>query len=331
MNIENVRGGRGALLNMHELGGQRVATTALKASHDWTPVSMEFNSQRGGKMTINCLFGGWGQSKGTAWYDDIELIELGPGAAPRLPGLHPAVDRALQLVSKSYSSRGAVESVVAILSSLKDADPQLSATILDGLAAGWPKAVKPDLTSADKAELAALMRSLPQTHRDRLLALADRWGQQDIFSGDVAKAVATLSKQLRDTSATTHQRVDAAERLVRLADNSDIVDAILNQIDPQQPPPLVQGLIEAVATSRQETTGAKLAARFGRITPASRRAAISVLMRRPTWTVALLDAIEKGTIGVGDLSDQAWQTVTLHRDKQIASRAKSLAGKGRLP
>ena len=24
---------------------------------------------------INCLFGGWGRAKGTAWYDDIELVK----------------------------------------------------------------------------------------------------------------------------------------------------------------------------------------------------------------------------------------------------------------
>ena len=40
------------------------------------------------EVSINCLFGGWGQSTGTAWFDDVELIELGPeqGSGPGAEG-----------------------------------------------------------------------------------------------------------------------------------------------------------------------------------------------------------------------------------------------------
>jgi putative heme-binding domain-containing protein len=171
------------------------------------------------------------------------------------------------------------------------------------------------------------MKALPQDQRDRLLALADRWGQREIFSGDVDAALEALAKQVGDGDATDSERVDAAERLVRLADNAKTVDHILSQIDSRQSPALVQGLIEAVAASRQDATGEKLAARFAQITPASRRLAISVLLRRTAWTAALVDALESSAIGVGDVSDQAWQLLSSHRDANIAERAKKLAGR----
>lgn len=31
------------------------------------------------EVQFDCLFGGWDQSIGAAWFDDLELIELSPG------------------------------------------------------------------------------------------------------------------------------------------------------------------------------------------------------------------------------------------------------------
>jgi len=69
----------GALLNVHELPaipGNR--TPALKGDNDWRRVESEFATGNDTDLSINCLFGGWGLARGTAWFDDVELIELGP-------------------------------------------------------------------------------------------------------------------------------------------------------------------------------------------------------------------------------------------------------------
>ena len=39
---------------------------------------MVFESNQSGSFTLNCLFGGWGKAKGTAWFDDISLNEVKP-------------------------------------------------------------------------------------------------------------------------------------------------------------------------------------------------------------------------------------------------------------
>jgi len=323
------RGAQGALLNVHELQQPApVRTQAVRGTSDWTPVSVRFNSGSRTGLTINCLFGGWGQATGTAWFDDVELIEEGGSAGL---GMNPAVANALRLVAANYARRGAVESVVGILASLKGADPQLAAALLDGLVAGWPAGKRPELTADDRAELASLMSGLPDNLKDRLLVLADRFGQRDIFTGDAQAVLGSLKTRLADGSLTPAQRVDAAERLVRLADTNDTIASILKQIDYNAAPALVQGLLEALAASRQDDSGKLLVGSLQKITPASRRTAISVLLRRPAWTRALLSAIENKVLPPSELSDQAWQQLTSSRDAAIAERAKKAAGATRLP
>lgn len=70
----------GALLNVHEIqGGDNNGTTkGLKGNNEWTEVTKDFSTESRSRVSINALFGGWGQSTGTAWYDDIKLQELVP-------------------------------------------------------------------------------------------------------------------------------------------------------------------------------------------------------------------------------------------------------------
>ena len=67
----------GALLNVHELQ-QKAMTKGLKKTNGWQKVETVFLNPSARTVTINCLFGGWGKSKGRAWYDDLSLNELKP-------------------------------------------------------------------------------------------------------------------------------------------------------------------------------------------------------------------------------------------------------------
>jgi alpha-L-arabinofuranosidase len=70
-NVVTANGGRGALLNLHNV--QSVRTDALTGTNDWTEVSIVFDTNENDVVWINCLFGGWGLAAGTAWYDDVRL------------------------------------------------------------------------------------------------------------------------------------------------------------------------------------------------------------------------------------------------------------------
>ena len=75
---EKVEGvGMGALLNVHELQ-QKAMTKGIRKTNGWQKVETVFVNPSARTVTINCLFGGWGRSKGKAWYDDLSLNELKP-------------------------------------------------------------------------------------------------------------------------------------------------------------------------------------------------------------------------------------------------------------
>jgi putative membrane-bound dehydrogenase-like protein len=85
---EGVRGAMGALLNVHMLSQEQGTTSRVRRDSDWEEVELIFNSGGARQLSINALFGGWGRSRGTAWYDDLSLTEVVygfPGDEPLKP------------------------------------------------------------------------------------------------------------------------------------------------------------------------------------------------------------------------------------------------------
>lgn len=68
---EGLRGAAGALINIQNL--QTVRTRAIAGTRDWTRVETFFRAGEATELEINCLFGGWGEATGRAWYDDAAL------------------------------------------------------------------------------------------------------------------------------------------------------------------------------------------------------------------------------------------------------------------
>ena len=62
---------KGALFNLHTL--QPAQSQAVKGTSDWTKVEMDFQTDTHATVQVNCLFGGWGQATGKAWFDDLSL------------------------------------------------------------------------------------------------------------------------------------------------------------------------------------------------------------------------------------------------------------------
>jgi putative heme-binding domain-containing protein len=319
-NVRKVGSANGAMLNVHELQDPvRGGTKALLGDNDWTQVQLDFNSGEMRQVTINCLFGGWGRTTGTAWFDDIELV---PAAGSDLGG---EIGRIVRLVTTHYAQRAPVESIIPTLTALKAAASSLAVPVLDGLVSGWPQGTSPNIGDTEKRTLDGLMRTLPESIRDRLLALAQRWGRTDIFGESISAIIDALKKQVADPSAAEAQRIAAAKRLLGLDGKSDVVQLVLQQVNLLTPPGLATGLIGALTESRDRETGRALTAHWAELTPAVRRAAIATLMRRVEWSFALLDAIDKGSISRTDLAAEHWSQLKLNPDRGIARRAERLS------
>ena len=68
-------GGKGALLNIHEIRG--AATSAVTGTTGWKRVEVLFRTGEIDALQVDCLLGGWGLVRGRAWFDDLalELVE----------------------------------------------------------------------------------------------------------------------------------------------------------------------------------------------------------------------------------------------------------------
>lgn len=321
--VERQGNALGALLNVHELQDPvNGATKGLLGDNDWTRVEMNFNSGQLTEITVNGLFGGWGRATGAAWYDDIELK---PAPGSELSG---EVGRVVRLVTTHYAQRGPLESVVSTLDELKGASPAVATAILDGLMAGWPEDKSPELSAADKRTLEGVMEALPESARDRLLSLSLRWNQPDLFSERMTAIVGSLKAEIADESLEDERRAAAAGRWLALDDRPEVASAILEPISLLSSPTLATAVINSLNVSRNEETGSVLIDHWNEFTPAVRRAAITVMMRRQDWATALLNAVENEEIARTDLAPEHWSQLRQNPNRRVAGMARRLAEAG---
>lgn len=258
-------------------------------------------------------------------------------------------DRVVRLVTAHYAQRGPVDTILSTLSALQEASPAVAGAVLDGLVAGWPQGRSPLLGDAEKEKLNTLMASLPQTARDRLLALAQRWGQGSLFGTSVPAIIASLKKEVTDVSAKDDSRAAAAKRLIALEDKPEDWKLVLEQVALLTPPDLAVSLVNALGESRDgrvsdgatafassrrdlKTPSSPLAEavieHWAQFTPTVRRAAIVLLMRRSEWAGALLQAIENRTINRTDLAPEHWAQLKQYPDPLVSRRAERLSERG---
>lgn len=86
----------GALLNLHGRG--QTISSSVRAPGDWTQIELEFETgPQERALSLNCLYGGWGQAVGAAVWDDLELRALGDGFSVTALAGHVADARGLEL------------------------------------------------------------------------------------------------------------------------------------------------------------------------------------------------------------------------------------------
>jgi putative membrane-bound dehydrogenase-like protein len=243
-------------------------------------------------------------------------------------GLPGEVGRVVRMVTSHYAQRAPVDTILATLSALNGAAPELSVPILDGLVAGWPANKPPSLSAEDKRRLVKLMDALTESVRDRLLALSQRWNQPDLFGAKFAGIVESLKREVTDTSAADEKRIAAAKRLIGIDSRNEVGEFVLQQVSTLTAPALANGYVNALGESRSAETSRAILGAWDRYTPVVRRSAVAVLMRRSEWARELLDAVEKSKIPRGDLAADQWSQLKSNPNPTISRRAERLMQTG---
>jgi putative heme-binding domain-containing protein len=215
-----------------------------------------------------------------------------------------------------------------VVEALAGANEQIAAAVVAGLARGWPAGKPPTLSADAEKALAALMAKLPPSARGQLVTLTSRWGSKvlDKYAAEIARAFVA---EMSDEKASDVRRIAAAVRLIefRKAD-AETAEKVLDLLTPRTSPELARGLIDAVGRSEAKEVGAAVVERLPAMTPAVRQAALAVLLSRADWTLALIGALDKGTVQLAELSLDQKQALSGHPNKEVAERTKKLLARG---
>ena len=143
--------------------------------------------------------------------------------------------------------------------------------------------------------------------------------------------MASLTAKLRDAAlervaddkASDAARLTAAADLLTLGGDEASLNALLEQIGPQAGPSLTQGMFDVLAHSTSDAVGPALVKRWSQLSPTGKASAVDLLLKRASWTNALLDGVEKGGVDKGDFSVEQAQRLSKYPDIAVSDRAKS--------
>jgi putative membrane-bound dehydrogenase-like protein len=234
----------------------------------------------------------------------------------------------VERVAEHYARGGQVQTVATVLRSLNMAPEPIAAAALAGLARGWPAGKAPALRPETEQMLIDWLPKLSPASRGRLVTLTERWGSKALDKYAVEIAAGFLA-QVRDENASIADRVAAANQLIDFRrTDADTAKQLLALVMPQASPELTAGLFAAVGLSEARETVKTILTLLPSLTPSARQAAVQVLLNRTDGTLALLDAAQRGTVRLTDLSLEQRQTLLTHPNRQVAGRSRNLMERG---
>jgi putative membrane-bound dehydrogenase-like protein len=238
----------------------------------------------------------------------------------------------LRIVAEHYARGGAADTLSSLVEALPQATPEDAESIVIGFAKGWPKDKPVKLSTAAETALGTLVAKLPPAGLGALATVSTRWGSNALERHVTQIAQGFLSVATDDKKKDS-ERIDAATQFIdlRRAD-AEAAQQLLVLISPRTAPELAKGLVESVGRSEAPAVASALVDSLKTITPQVRPSVVRALLSRGDWTPSLLDAMDRGTVPLADLSLDQKQALATHPDAKIAGRAKELlARRGGLP
>ncbi|HMF20407.1 MAG TPA: hypothetical protein VKE98_24570, partial [Gemmataceae bacterium] len=246
-------------------------------------------------------------------------------------GIEPAITNhkiaALNLISQSKMPRlrefiarrltegetkDGLESLLEFLSTSKEAAVQRD--VLHGVREGFKGRKKVPMPAGWKTAYPRLAGSpLPEV-RDS----ADVLGL--VFND--SRALTHLRKNLMDKSQPTQERIVALNALV----SQSIPDLISDLFKLLAEPALRGPTIRALAAYASDETPKTILGLYKQLTPEEKQDAISTLASRPSYALALLDAVEKKQVPRSDLTPFTARQLQDLRDKQVSQKLEKVWG-----
>lgn len=316
---EGLSGAMGALLNAH--AHPDAVTNAAQGDADWMRVATTIETFPGQReLSINLLLGGWGQSKGRAWWDDVALVKVDDASA--LGGLNAAQARALDVAASTLVERDA-DAAQRLFAHLQAADPAVRLRLLESFAREWPKGRA--VLGGRASGALALVGALDDEAAATLVAWLDRAGEGSALGAARAVLAARCAEVARAAARPLDERRAAAQRLLALDPvlaGATLVPLVAGSRDPA----LVAAFGGVLEGCTDAATADLLAAALAGAPDRARRACVELLLRRDAWHARLLDAIEAGALPRADLRADDRRRLEAGADDARKERVARLLG-----
>ncbi|HEX6963277.1 MAG TPA: PVC-type heme-binding CxxCH protein, partial [Lacipirellula sp.] len=242
---------------------------------------------------------------------------------------NPSQRRVANIVSNHFARSEPGDAINRVLAAASQADAQLAGAIIEGLATGWPADGKVELTADAVAAVEQLRDRLNLEDQLHLARLAVAVGSDDMRPY-VEQLTDALFERIEDADLGVDERADAVELAIATQPESlEMAERLLGLVTPQASPEFSAAVFRALRESQARELSAAVLDRTATLAPSARDAAFDLLLSRPPLTVALLDAIDSGAVGVSDLSLIHKQRLANQPDKPLRDRAKALLAQSR--
>jgi putative heme-binding domain-containing protein len=139
----------------------------------------------------------------------------------------------------------------------------------------------------------------------------------------------SLVKIIADEKQSDVARITSARQLVEFEPgNNAFLESLLEAVNPRSSPQLSVGIIDALGASEATELANAMLKRFAGWSPGARATAIRVLLSRPQTARVLVERIDKGEVGITELTLDQKQALANHSDRQIAALAKAILARG---
>jgi putative membrane-bound dehydrogenase-like protein len=190
--------------------------------------------------------------------------------------------------------------------------------------------------SGSLAEVTALLKQLDVVATDptgtalltALLANLRELPTSDVIAAaplPVREAIDELYKRAVTVASDSEQPLVARLQSLTLLGGSPLIEfrPIADELlAAHQAPELQAAVLAALGRYREDEVATLLLKRWPSLTPKVRASVIELLSTKPTWTLALLDAIEAGVVAPSSLDALRVEMLKSHTDRRVRERAE---------
>ena len=164
------------------------------------------------------------------------------------------------------------------------------------------------------------------------LPLIAKWDKSGAMAGEVKPLVQQLSQKLGDTAVPDEQRAQVAASLLGVRQlNSEIVPNVTKIVGSSASPALQKQIAESLGATADPGVGASFANIYPKLDPEVQPIVFAQIIKRPEWSLALVEALKNGKIALTSLSPTDIHRLRTHADATVAGHANEIIDQLRGP